>query len=1084
MSHGKELAQFSAAPTLAGLHGFQRDAVHHAFERLFIAEDSSRRFLIADEVGLGKTMIARGVLALAVEHLRDRVDRLDIVYICSNLSIARQNINRLNPFPNRDFPDAERITLLPLHLKRVRKGEINLIAFTPGTSLDLNNSMGTRRERLLLYTLLERIWGLSGVAPLNVLQGAVKNAAVFRAQAQAFREEHESELEAAVGLIDAFEIELSRLPELRRRFMALCERFGRARSEVPVDDRRDRNALVGELRAALARTCINALEPDLIILDEFQRFKNLLEAKDESGELAQQLFDWSSENARAHVLLLSATPYKPYTLQHEVGEEDHYQDFLRTLAFLHKGTPGTLEVETAIRGYRKELLAASPGMAERLMPLKQEIEARLRRVMSRTERLASDGGDNGMLQSIRTDLELSHADVESYVASRKISDAVEVDDPIEYWKSAPYALTFMEGYRLKEIIRDRVANQDDCDELAAAIRSAGPLLQLHQAMERGEELRLPNPKFRQLLADIEAKGALDVLWLPPSMPSYQLSERFQAAAAAGLTKRLVFSAWNLVPRAIAALLSYEAERRRESTALHPVSAHVAPRKDQVALLRVSMDGRRPVGMPVLALMYPSSTLARLGDPRDFARERGASSGSLAELLEWTKGRIRPLLERCVPLTPTEEDGDEAWYWAAPLLLDRLDDRKGTLGWWEQEDLASSWQQVSSEDEDSGDEPGSSGWQEHIDLARKVVRQEWMPEGPPPGDLLDVLAILAVGGPGVCAFRAFERLFPDPRVRRHVRMGSARIGWSLRSLLNRPQAIAMVRTGTRDIAYWRQAMDYCASGCLGSVLEEYVHVLRDAAGVGGQSPDKACAAIAVEAADALGIRAATLTVEELVLEARTGRPDHRPLKIGTLFAMRFGSDKLEDAKQANRDKATRAAFNSPFWPFVLATTSVGQEGLDFHWYCHAVTHWNLPSNPVDLEQREGRVHRFKGHAIRKNVAHRCGAQALLSEASDPWTEAFRLAAMDAHRGDRGLTPYWLYSVPGGASIERHIPLYPLSRDGIRYEALKRALGAYRLVFGQPRQDELLAYLLDHVDAVRLKDLEHVLRIDLAPPRSIR
>jgi len=28
-----------------------------------------------------------------------------------------------------------------------------------------------------------------------------------------------------------------------------------------------------------------------------------------------------------------------------------------------------------------------------------------------------------------------------------------------------------------------------------------------------------------------------------------------------------------------------------------------------------------------------------------------------------------------------------------------------------------------------------------------------------------------------------------------------------------------------------------------------------------------------------------------------------------------------------------------------------EGLDFHHYCHAIVHWNLPSNPVDLEQRE-------------------------------------------------------------------------------------------------------------------------------------
>lgn len=34
---------------------------------------------------------------------------------------------------------------------------------------------------------------------------------------------------------------------------------------------------------------------------------------------------------------------------------------------------------------------------------------------------------------------------------------------------------------------------------------------------------------------------------------------------------------------------------------------------------------------------------------------------------------------------------------------------------------------------------------------------------------------------------------------------------------------------------------------------------------------------------------------------------------------------------------RTAFNSPFWPFVLATTSASQEGIDFHRYCRCVVH---------------------------------------------------------------------------------------------------------------------------------------------------
>ena len=48
---------------LNGLKGFQRDTVEYAFERLYLASDSTRRFLVADEVGLGKTLVARGVIA-------------------------------------------------------------------------------------------------------------------------------------------------------------------------------------------------------------------------------------------------------------------------------------------------------------------------------------------------------------------------------------------------------------------------------------------------------------------------------------------------------------------------------------------------------------------------------------------------------------------------------------------------------------------------------------------------------------------------------------------------------------------------------------------------------------------------------------------------------------------------------------------------------------------------------------------------------------------------------------------------------------------------------------------------------------
>ena len=107
--------------------------------------------------------------------------------------------------------------------------------------------------------------------------------------------------------------------------------------------------------------------------------------------------------------------------------------------------------------------------------------------------------------------------------------------------------------------------------------------------------------------------------------------------------------------------------------------------------------------------------------------------------------------------------------------------------------------------------------------------------------------------------------------------------------------------------------------------------------------------------------------------------------------------------------------SPFRPFVLASTSVGQEGLDFHTWCHRVVHWNLPSNPVDLEQREGRIHRYKGHAVRKNIAERFGLRSLLEwdNKGDPWVFMFDRAVEARAPGMNDIVPYWvclLYTSP--------------------------------------------------------------------------
>ena len=85
----------SVEASLRPLKPFQRRTVEHAFHQLFAAKDGTGRFLVADEVGLGKTLVARGIIARAIDHLWNDVERIDIVYICSNGSIARTNLPKL-----------------------------------------------------------------------------------------------------------------------------------------------------------------------------------------------------------------------------------------------------------------------------------------------------------------------------------------------------------------------------------------------------------------------------------------------------------------------------------------------------------------------------------------------------------------------------------------------------------------------------------------------------------------------------------------------------------------------------------------------------------------------------------------------------------------------------------------------------------------------------------------------------------------------------------------------------------------------------------------------------------------------------
>src|SRR5258708_30927881 len=122
---------FDLDQVLGGLKDFQRKTVEYVFRRMFIDDIPSPRFLVADEVGLGKTLVARGVIAKTIDHLRQKgAKRIDIIYICSNGDIARQNINKLNVTGNPDFNLPSRLTLLPTLTADLNANPVNFISLT------------------------------------------------------------------------------------------------------------------------------------------------------------------------------------------------------------------------------------------------------------------------------------------------------------------------------------------------------------------------------------------------------------------------------------------------------------------------------------------------------------------------------------------------------------------------------------------------------------------------------------------------------------------------------------------------------------------------------------------------------------------------------------------------------------------------------------------------------------------------------------------------------------------------------------------------------------------------------------------
>ena len=107
---------------------FQQATVEAACEALW-GGNPLRRFLVADEVGLGKTVVARDI----VEALSAKARKFTVYYVTSGQKVADQNKTELLRFLKKDdigksLSTVDRIGLIPF--ERKSDTQLRLYAFT------------------------------------------------------------------------------------------------------------------------------------------------------------------------------------------------------------------------------------------------------------------------------------------------------------------------------------------------------------------------------------------------------------------------------------------------------------------------------------------------------------------------------------------------------------------------------------------------------------------------------------------------------------------------------------------------------------------------------------------------------------------------------------------------------------------------------------------------------------------------------------------------------------------------------------------------------------------------------------------
>lgn len=137
-------------------------------------------------------------------------------------------------------------------------------------------------------------------------------------------------------------------------------------------------------------------------------------------------------------------------------------------------------------------------------------------------------------------------------------------------------------------------------------------------VDRYDRIPNNNARLERVMNSVLQKGVEKLLWMPPSRPYYEMEGAYKHTKFS--TKTLVFSAWEMVPRMLACLLSYEAERRTVGKLARDYQDrdvhyfYSGEKRYPSARMNFSVRNGVPGAMTLFCLLYPSRFLAGCYDP--------------------------------------------------------------------------------------------------------------------------------------------------------------------------------------------------------------------------------------------------------------------------------------------------------------------------------------------------------------------------------------------------------------------------------------------------------------------------------------